>query len=72
MLQRLVNVAWQTDTVTAKKVLTAEQSGDPYSCYGKEMPNCIPGSPQYWKSFGSDLIAMTQTRGLPDFLLCYQ
>ena len=50
-------------------MLTAEQSGDPYSCYGKDVPNCIPGSPQYWKNFGLDLIAMTQTRGLPDFFV---
>ena len=28
-----------------------------------------PGSPQYWKSFGLDLIAMTQTWGLPDFFV---
>ena len=33
------------------------------------MPNCIPGSPQYWKSLGLNLIAMTQTRGLPDFFV---
>ena len=66
---KTVNVAQQMEKVTAEKVLTAEQSGDPYSCYGKEMPNCIPGSPQYWKSFGLDLIAMTQTRGLPDFFV---
>ena len=66
---KTVNVAQQTEKVTTEKVLAAEQSGDPYSCYGKEMPNCIPGSPQYWKSFGLDLIAMTQTRGLPDFFV---
>ena len=66
---KTVNVAQQTEQVTAKKVLTAEKGGDPYSAYGKEMPTCIPGSPQYWKSFGLDLIAMTQTRGLPDFFV---
>ena len=66
---KTVNVAQQTEKVTAEKVLTAEKGNDPYSCYGKEMPNCIPGSPQYWKSFGLDLIAMTQTRGLPDFFV---
>ena len=32
------------------------------------MPNCIPGSPQCWKIFGLDLIAMTLTRVLPDFV----
>ena len=50
-------------------MLGAEQSDDPYASYGKEMPNCIPGSPQYWKVFGLDLIAMTQTKGLPDFFV---
>ena len=33
------------------------------------MPSCIPKSPQYWKRFGLDLIAMTQTSGLPDFFV---
>ena len=55
-----VNVAQQTEKVTVEKVLTAEQSSDSYSCYVKEMSNCIPRSPQYWKSFGLDLIAMTR------------
>ena len=66
---KTVNIAQQTEKLTAQKVLTAEQSDDLYSSYGKEMPNCIPGSPQYWKVFGLDLIAMTQTRGLPDFFV---
>ena len=66
---KTVNTAQQTEKITAEKVLSAEGSEDPYSSYGKEMPNCIPGSPQYWKSFGLDLIAMTQTRGLPDFFV---
>ena len=66
---KTVNVAQQIETVTAEKVIAAEQRGDPYSAYGKEMPNCIPWSPQYWKSFGLDLIAITQTRGLPNFFV---
>ena len=33
------------------------------------MPSYIPKSPQYWKRFGLDLVGMTQTRGLPDFLV---
>ena len=66
---KTVNVAQQIEKMIAKKVLTAVKSSDPYSCYGKEMPNCIPRSPQYWKSFGLDLIAMTHTRGLPDFFI---
>ena len=57
---KTVNVAQQTEKVTAEKVLAAERGEDPYAVYGREMPNCIPGSAQYWKSFGLNLIAMTQ------------
>ena len=32
------------------------------------MPHVIPGSKQYWISFGYDLIAMTEQLGIPDFL----
>ena len=66
---KTVNTAQQTEKITAGNVFSAEQGADLYSAYGKEMPNCIPGSPQYWKCFGLDLIAMTQTRGLPDFFV---
>ena len=66
---KTVNTAQQTEKITAGNVVSAEQGADPYSAYGKEMPNCIPGSPQYWKRFGLDLIAITQTRGLPDFFV---
>ena len=33
------------------------------------MVRSIPGSKQYWKSFGLDLVAMTQQRGISDFFL---
>ena len=42
---------------------------DPYAAYGTEVPRSIPGSKQYWKSFGLDLVAMTEQRGIPDFFL---
>ena len=44
-------------------------SHDPYASYGTDVPRCIPGSKQYWKSFGLDLVAMTEQRGIPDFFL---
>ena len=62
---KTVNVVQQTEKVTCEKVLTSEQSYDPYSCYGKEMSNCIPGLPHHWKTSGLDLSAMTHIRGLP-------
>ena len=40
---------------------------DPYDSYGTEVPRVIPGSKQYWKSFGYDLVAMTEQLGIPDF-----
>ena len=43
---------------------------DPYDSYGTEVPHVIPGSKQYWKSFGYDLVAMTEQLGIPDFLPC--
>ena len=51
------------------EVLNASQAkdNDPYSKYGTEVPCSIPGSAQYWKSFGMDLVAMVEQRGFPDF-----
>ena len=44
-------------------------TSDPYDSYGTEVPRVIPGSKQYWKSFGYDLVAMTEQLGIPDFFL---
>ena len=41
---------------------------DPYASYGTEVPRVIPGSKQYWKGFGYDLVAITEQLGIPDFL----
>ena len=46
-----------------------KDSHDPYASYGTDVPRSIPGSKQYWKSFGLDLVAMTQQIGIPDFFL---
>ena len=42
---------------------------DPYAIYGTQVPRVIPGSKQYWKSFGLDLVAFVAQRGLPDFFV---
>lgn len=47
--------------------LTASEQSDPYSVYGTEIPRIIPGSREFWRSFGLDLVAFVEQRGLPDF-----
>ena len=42
---------------------------DPYSVYGTEIPRIIPGSKEFWRSFGLDLVAFVEQRGLPNFFL---
>ena len=54
--------------LTAGKVIAADKPlSDPYASYGTEVPCVVPGSKQYWKSFGHDLVAMTEQLGIPDF-----
>ena len=58
------------ERLTAGKVIAADRPmSDPYASYGTEVPRVIPGSKQYWKSFGYDLVAMTELLGIPDFFL---
>ena len=58
------------ESLTAGKVIAADRpTSDPYDSYGTEVPRVIPGSKQYWKSFGYDLVAMTEQLGIPDFFL---
>ena len=54
-----------SETLNASKAKQA----DPYAVYGTEIPRIIPGSKQFWKSFGLDLVAFVEQRGLPDFFL---
>ena len=57
------------ESLTAGKVIAADKPlSDPYASYGTEVPRVVPGSKQYWKSFGYDLVAMTEQLGIPDFL----
>ena len=63
--KRCVQIGNLTEVLNASKA----KDNDPYSKYGTEVPRSIPGSAQYWKSFGLDLVAMVEQRGLPDFFL---
>ena len=54
--------------LTAGKINQANKDlHDPYASYGTDVPRSIPGSKQYWKSFGLNIVAMTQQMGIPDF-----
>ena len=67
---RVVKVSKLSDPLSARKVREGEGAEyEPYSCYGADVPRNIPGSKQYWKSFGLDLVAFAQQRGLPDYFL---
>ena len=48
--------------------LTADRVSGPYSVYGTEIPR-IPGSKEFWRSFGLDLVAFVEQKGLPNFFL---
>ena len=63
--KRYVQVSNLAEPLNASKV----KVNDPYVRYGTEVPRTIPGSAQYWRAFGLDLIAMVEQRGLPDFFL---
>ena len=64
--KRCVQVNNLTEALNASKI---KSNDDPYAKYGTEVPRSIPGSAQYWKAFGLDLVAMVEQRGLPDFFL---
>ena len=52
--------------------LTADRvscQSDPYSVYGTEIPRIIPGSKEFWRSFGLDLVVFVEQRSLPNFFL---
>ena len=49
--------------------LHASDVSNPYAVYGTDIPRIIPGSKQYWKSFGLDLVSFVEQRGLPTFFL---
>ena len=61
--RRVVKVGNLQESLDAGKVKTQ----DPYTICGSQVPRVIPGSKQYWKRFGLDLVAFVQQHGLPDF-----
>ena len=68
--RRVVGVSRLECKLTAGQIRKANKDmHDPYAAYGTDVPRSIPGSRQYWKSFGLDLIAMTEQRGIPDYFL---
>ena len=67
--RRTVKVGELTAKLSASKVRQSAKHDQPYSIYGTEVPRTIPGSKQYWKSFGLDLTAFVHQRGLPDFFV---
>ena len=68
--RKVVGVSRLERNLTAGEVTEANKDKhDPYASYGTDVPRCVPGSKQYWKSFGLDLVAMTEQRGIPDFFL---
>ena len=66
--RKIVGVNKLEHKLTADEVSKANiDQHDPYASYGTDVPRTIPGSKQYWKSFGLNLVAMTQQLGIPDF-----
>lgn len=60
--QKVIKVQSLSEPLTADRV---SGQSDPYSVYG---PRIIPGSREFWRSFGLDLVFVEQ-RGLPNFFL---
>ena len=66
--RKVVGVSRLEHKLTAGKINQANKDlHDPYASYGTDVPRSIPGSKQYWKSFGLNIVAMTQQMGIPDF-----
>jgi len=61
----MVSVIKLEKNLTASKVIAADKDADTnkYASYGTDVPRIIPGSKQYWKSFGLDLVAMVEMLG---------
>ena len=69
--KKIVAVKKLEHRLTAGEVMAANkvQDDDNYASYGTEVPRVIPGSKQYWKSFGYDLIAKAELLGIPDYFI---
>ena len=64
--RKVVNVQSLSEPLKADR---ASDRSDRYSVYGTEIPRIIPGSKEFWRSFGLDLVAFVEQRGLPDLFL---
>jgi len=67
--RRTLNCTQLSEPLNAKEVRDGEKSSNHYEVYGSEVPQIVPGSLQNWKSFGLDLTAMVEQRGLPDLFV---
>ena len=63
--RKVVKVQDLTNSLCASQARQA----DSYAVYGTEIPKIIPGSKQFWRLFGLDLVAFVEQRRLPDFFL---
>ena len=52
--KRIVAVSKLEQSLTAGKVIEADRTADSdkYASHGTDVPRIIPGTKQYWKSFG--------------------
>ena len=64
--RKVIKVQSLSEPLTADR---ASERSDPYSVYGTEILRIIPRSKEFWRSFGLDLVAFVERRGLPDFFL---
>ena len=69
--KKIVAVSKLEQSLTAGEVIAADRpkDNDNYASYGTDVPRVIPGSKQYWKSFGYDLIATVEQLGVPDYFI---
>ena len=69
--KKVVTVSKLEQNLTAGKVMAADKQSnvDNYASYGTEVPRVVPGSKQYWKSFGYDLVAKVEQLGIPDYFI---
>ena len=58
------------DLTSSLNALQARQT-DPYAVYGTEIPRIIPGSKQFWRSFGLDLVSFVEQRDFLSTLTAY-
>ena len=63
--RRVVKVCNLQESLDAGKV----KSQNPYAIYGSQVPRIIPGSKQYWESFGLNLVFLYNSVGSQTFFV---